>query len=629
VAKRAPPMRSVQVIALVCIGLATSLCGCKGSEIVQMEAGVDSGPPPVVTVAMNANDPSGSGANTEEVQLDVENVAGSAFGRLFVRSVDGDQSAQPLYAGGLTFADGSKKNVVYVATSHDSVYAFDADEASASEPIWHVSVGESIPLPNPWFGRKTVKSECKANAVAPFREAGITATPVLDRATLTLYVLALEEDDTQMIPDQTCLGADPKAANYCMTYSCSTPTIEYRLHALDMLTGAEKPGSPVVVEGSVAGKGSLSKDGIVPFNTPQAFARTGLLLAFGNVYFATASYGDIEPYHGWTFAYDATTLKQVGVFCDTPGGSQGGIWQSGRSLLSDGTSLYVITGNGTFDVNNGGTDYGDSALRLDPTLHDVLDYFSPFFSDYDGVNILEKIDSDLGAAGALLIPNTTLMLASGKSGTGYVIDTGNMGKFHETGDQIAQEIRLTWHPTKKSCGDKVPGSEVHGSPTYWQGPDGLHVFVWGAGDYLRDYLLDANGRFSSKGICFCKAPYTYLTGNEVSVSDPPCGVTQSENNETGGQTGGITSVSSNGARSGTGIVWASYSSDGMTNPTRTTGTLQAYDATDVTTAIWSSKSDAAAHGSWSWAKYTPPTIANGKVYLPTFSKELIVYGLAK
>jgi hypothetical protein len=622
------PHRSARVAFAAAVCLAASLHGCNEAGNQLSDGGPDAAGPPV-TVTMNANDPTGSGANTKETELDVSNVTASTFGKLWSRSVDGDQSAQPLYVGGLKLSNGSTKNVVFVATSHDSVYAFDADDPTASAPLWQVSVGKSISLPNPYFGRNTTDPSLCAGDIRPYQEAGITAAPAIDLSTLTLYVLALNEDDEHMIAGQTCLGVDPSSKDYCKPYTCAQPTIEYRLHALDLLTGAEKPGSPVVVEGSAPGAGSGSQGGVITFNAALANARVSLLLAFGNVYFATSSYNDLGSYHGWIFGYDATTLENTGVFCDTRDGSEGGIWQSGRSLLTDGTSLYVETGNGTYNANMGGHDYGDCALRLDPGLQGVLDYFTPFWSDYDGENLLDPDDLDLGSSGAILIPNTTLLLATGKMGFGYVIDRGNMGKWTAKGADIVQYLRLTWRYDKKSCTDGVPGNQVLASPVYWQGPDGVHIYVWGGDDYLRDYLLDSNGKFVTQGVCFCTTPYPFhSTGVDIDAPDPACGVPQSQGAEVNSGSGSALSVSSDGTRAGSAIVWATQQLPG-TSAVDSPGMLEAYDATNVSAPIWSSQGNPSRDSGWNWAKYAPPTVANGHVYLPTFSKELVVYGLLK
>jgi hypothetical protein len=586
-------------------------------------------------VTMNAYDPAGSGANTREAILDVANVGSPSFGALFTRAVDGDQYAQPLYAQGVRLAGGVTKNVVYVATSNDSVYAFDADDPAAATPLWKVSVGTPSPVPNRFVANNNASvADCKRfnNFI---RELGVTSTPALDPATGTLYVLAADVDDTVGVKGWTCTYRDPGAANYCETYPCTAPLYRTRLHALDATTGAERPGSPVDVTGSVPGSGAGSVSGTIPFDSMQSFARTGLLLAYGNVYFGATGYGDAGVYHGWVFAYDAATLAQVGVFNDTTQGEKGGIWQSGRSVISDGLGyVYVVTGNGTFTAGNGGSDYGDSVIKLRADLSAVVDYFSPFLSEYDGnpaYNLLFNWDDDLGSAGATLIPGTTLLLATGKLGNGYVLDTGNLGKWSPTADHVAQEVRLAWKTNKVSCDDGVTQAAVNGTPVVWTGPDGTHVYVWAAYDYLRDYLLDGSAKFASEGVCFCASDWVVSGPGgplTIDVPDPACGVPNSEGTVAALGVGGALSVSSSGARAGTGILWVTHATSGRPGTAAAPGVIEAYDATNVHTPLWSSATNAARDGIGEWAKYAPPIVANGKVYVPTFSNKLVVYGLS-
>jgi hypothetical protein len=608
---------------------------CSGGSTSPADAGPVNEPDahPAVVVSMNANDPSGSGTNPNETYLNVNNVNPDHFGKLFSFAVDGDQYAQPLYAGNVAQKDGSKKNVVFVATSHDSVYAFDADAASGT-PLWKVSVGTPSPIPNPYVANNLSSVAACQGTTFFIRELGVTATPYLDVASGTLYVLALDVDSSTLIKDWTCIHADPTQGNYCQQYACSAPTFQYRLHALDITTGAEKTGSPVTVEGSMAGSGSESQGGQVPFDSMRSFERTSLLEAYGNIYFAFAGYSDNPPYHGWIFAYDAKTLKKAGQFCDTLDGDQAGIWQSGRSLLSDGKgSVYAVTGNGTFDINHSGHDYADSILKLKSDLSDVSDYFSPFLSAYQGnaqYNFLSNWDDDLGSAGATMIPGTTLLLASGKLGNGYLVDTGNLGKWNPSSDKIVQKIRMAWKTNKTSCTDGVSEAFVYGTPVIWSGADGTHLYVWASNDYLRDYLLDSNGQFSTQGVCFCATDWEVAgpAGQvDIQVPDPPCGAPESESSGASIYGGGALSTSSNGKEAGSGIVWATHSTGGNPNGAPSPGALEAYDATQVGTPLWSSDTNATRDGLGNWAKFTPPTIANGKVYAPTFSGQLVVYGL--
>jgi len=624
--------------SIACVAFVTA---CTGSHVRATATDAGDAAPKSVQVTMNANDPSGSGTNTAETRLTLASVTASSFGRIFSRQVDGDLYAQPLVASGVAMPDGSKKDVVYVATSNDTVYAFDADDASASAPLWTATVGTPATMPNAFVGNVANAPAVVCKGTPRFiNELGVTATPVIDLASKTLYVVALDVDSTTTIPNWPCIHTDPTQANYCETYTCSAPTFRYKLHALDMTTGKERSGSPVTVSGTVPGSGGGSTNGQLPFDAMTSLVRTSLLLTTaGKLYFASAGYSDRNTYHGWIFAYDAATLAKTGVFCDTSDGVSGGIWQSGRSLLADpdGAHVYVVTGNGTFDAQNGGHDYGDSVLKLTADLSEVTDYFSPFLSDYQGENFLADWDEDLGSAGATMIPGTTLLLASGKMGNGYLLDTANLGKWSPSGDAVVQRIRLAWQAGQTACVEAVPPAMVFSTPVVWTGADATgathtHVYVWGTTDYLRDYALDANGQFPTKGVCFCPESWSFDYESKeytVSAPDPACGLPESIGSagDAAWAGGGALSVSSNGTQAGTGVLWATHATGGDPNRQSSPGVLEAYDATNVASPIWSSATNATRDGIGNWAKFTPPTVANGRVYVPTFSNQLLVYGL--
>ncbi len=260
-------------------------------------------------------------------------------------------------------------NVVYVATEHDSVYAFDANGLD-SAPLWHVS------FINPAAGVTTVPAADEGELWDIPDEVGVTGTPVIDPTTNTMYVVAATKEVTG---GQT---------NYVL-----------RLHALDITTGAEKFGGPVVIQASVPGTGDGSVNGVLTFTPLRENQRTGLLLLNGVVYFGFSSHGDVEPFHGWLFGYSASTLQQVLVYCPTPNSTDGGIWMDGDGLATDSTGdLYFITGDGGFDVNTGGIDYGDSFEKLSPT-GTVVDYFTPSVQ-----STLDADNLDLGSGGVLLLP---------------------------------------------------------------------------------------------------------------------------------------------------------------------------------------------------------------------------------
>ena len=269
------------------------------------------------------NDNMRTGENLNETVLTPANVNSSTFGKLFSYPIDGLAIASPLYVAGVNIPGQGIHNVVYVATEHDSVYAFDADGLS-STPLWQVS------FINPAAGITPVPAADTGETGDIPNEIGITGTPVIDPTTGTLYVVAATKE---------VVG--------------STTNYVQRLHALDITTGAEKFGGPVVIQASVPGTGDGASGGQVPFNALRENQRTGLLLTNGVVYFGFASHGDVEPFHGWVLGYNATTLEQVLVYNDTANGSDGGIWMNGDGLATDSTgNLYFITGNGTFDAEH-------------------------------------------------------------------------------------------------------------------------------------------------------------------------------------------------------------------------------------------------------------------------------------
>src|SRR6267142_968360 len=294
-----------------------ALCVCVFLQLQVIEA---------VDVLTQHNDQFRTGANLNETTLITANVNVSQFGKLFSYAVDGYVFAQPLYVSGLTISGGTH-NVCYVATMEDSVYAFDAD---VNVTYWHKQFtgGSITPVP--------IVDITGNNNLNIHGNVGILSTPVIDKASGTIYVLA-------------------------RTKNTSNSTYIQTLHALDLATGNEKYGAPKVI--STSG-----------FDTKMQNQRPALALANGNVYIAWGSHEDFTPYHGWMMAYNAATLAQAAVFDTTPGGSQGAIWMAGQAPAIDNAgNLYVITGNGDW---NGAGKWGESFLKLSPTLS-VVDWFTP------------------------------------------------------------------------------------------------------------------------------------------------------------------------------------------------------------------------------------------------------------
>ena len=512
-----------------------------------------------VNVLTHRYDNARTGANLAETQLNTSNVNSGQFGKLFSYGVDADIYTQPLVVRGVNIVGKGTHNVVYVATNNNSVYAFDADNNQGPNdvPLWQVSFNGPGVTPVPASDVNTL------NSIRTPGPIGIMGTPVINQATGTMYLVARTKETTG-----------------------STPSYVQRLHALDLTSGAEKFGGPVIINAAVPGTGYDNVAGLVTFNPRTQNQRAGLALANGNVYIAWASYGDGDPYHGWIMAYNATTLQQSGVFCVTPDGKQAGIWQSGQPLSIDASgNLYVGTGNGTFD---GTRNFGESILKLNSNLSSVLDWFAP-----DNWASLNTMDLDLGSAGILLIPGTNDLISGGKGGRFYVLDRSNLGHVQVGNGQIVQTFQVTGNFTD---------NHIHGAPAYWNGPGGPRVYVWGEQDKLKSFLFN--------GSIFNTTPLSQST-----YPAPP------------GMPGGFLTISANGSLSGSGILWASIPYAENANAEIVSGVLRAFDATDLTRELWNTRMIPARDDLGNFGKFVPPTVANGRVYVPSFSNRLHVYGL--
>ena len=387
-----------------------------------------------------------TGANLHETTLTPANVNPAQFGKLFTLKVDGAIYGEPLYMPGLEVPGKGRHNVVFVATEHDSVYAFDA-EGNPAEPLWKVNFLDSD------AGVTTVPArDVQCPFISP--EVGITPTPAIDLNTGTLYVLARTKEKDGFL-----------SSRYVQ-----------RLHALAVTTGVEKFGGPVEIKASVKGRGAGSSKGQVDFDPLRELPRASLLLANDKVYLTWASSCDVGPYHGWVMAYDAHTLKQMAVFNTSPDAEQSGIWAGDAGPAADAAgNVFVATGNGKFTVAAGGRDYGDSMLKLGlaGNAFAVLDYFTPF-----NQRELDADDNDLGSGGPVLLPDQPgphphLLLIAGKGGMLYLIDRDHMGKFHEGGDTEAVE--------------EIEGKEsAFGAPAYWN----RHVYFVASDDVLRDLVFE-------------------------------------------------------------------------------------------------------------------------------------------
>ncbi len=481
------------------------------------------------------NDNTRSGLNSQETLLTPANVTVSKFGKLFTRSVDGIIVGQPLYASNVLMNDGQVHNVVYVATQHNTVYAFDADSTQGNNvsPLWSVSLNDG--------GTSDPISDYGCSGIH-FTEIGIMGTPVIDPGKTTLYVVA-------------------KTLNNGVR--------NFSLHALDLTTGNELLGGPVIITGTAP-----STDGRGTFNPIIQMQRPALLLQNGVVYIGFGGNGcDVYPYNGWLFAYNSQTLQQESAFLVTPDGTAGSIWQGGSGPAADADGyVYVATANGTFDAN----DFGDSVLKLgwNGNVFGMQDFFTPYNQQQ-----LRQQDLDLGSAGPLVLPdqpglNAHELVEGGKQGTLYLINRDNLGQFSPVSDSVVQSIPA------------AVVSELTGVPSYWNNS----VYVAGDGDYIKQFSL-VNGLLTQQPVSQTTIAFT-------------------------GAGPASTSMTANGNSSA--ILWALR---------HTTPALFAFDATNLANKFYDSTQAPNGRDKMvSVARFVTPTISNGKVYIGG-TAALAVYGL--
>ncbi len=411
----------------------------------------------------------------------------------------------------------------------------------------------------------TTMSSADSGATDIVPEIGITSTPVIDVASNTVYVVAATKENGGFY---------------------------HRLHALDLTSGAEKFAGPQPIQASYPGTAPDGAEGIVAFHSRYQLQRAALLLSSGKVYVAFASNADFGPYHGWVVAYDATTLRQVGSWVTTPNGYQGGIWMSGCGIATDSAgSMYLSVANGPFDATGEtpGPDFGDSVVRLTHGANGIT--LADFFTPYNQA-AMAKDDLDLGSAGVAVLPDQPgrvphLLLTSAKNGHIYLLNRDNMGGYNAGGNRNPQVVQELSGILRQQMG----------TPAYWNG----YVY-FGAGispgfDSIRAFTL-RNGRLSAAPVSATRAVYK-LTRSTVSIS-------------------------ANGTANG--IVWAvetdAYYGIGRHGP----AVLHAYDAKNLARELYNSNQRLGRDNPGPAAKFTVPTIADGKVFVGT-ANQLSVYGL--
>jgi len=530
--KRIYSTRFLQIAGPVLLGAVAAL--------IAWRVAVVGAAPPFKGVLTYHNDNMRTGRNLSETMLSLKNVNSTTFGKLFVINTDGLVDAQPLYVPNLTVMGGNH-NVLFVASEHDTVYGFDADNG---ETLWHVTMlgaGET-PSDNRTCGQ-----------VSP--EIGVTSTPVIDlTAGLhgTIYLIAMSKDG---------LG------NYYQ-----------RLHALDITTGAEQFGGPVVITAQYPGTGDNSNGGFVVFDPKQYKERSGLLLMNHVIYTAWASHCDIRPYTGWLISYDGNTLAQKSVLNVTPNGNEGAIWAAGAGLAAEpGGNFYFLDGNGTFETTLNGNgfpvngDYGNAIMKISTKKGQmaVADYFNMFNTVNESL-----VDEDLGSGGAMVLPNIKdatgtihqLVVGAGKDKNIYLLDRKNMGKFNpNNNNQIYQQLS-----------GALTGS-VFSMPAFANN----QVYYGAVGDRIKAFSFNSSGKLNSTPQSSTSKAFPY-PGATPSIS---------------------------GSSKATSILWAAENSS--------PAVLHAYNANNLAVELYNSNQAGTRDQFGNGNKFITPTIANGKVYVGT------------
>lgn len=608
-------------------------------------------------VLTNRNDSQRSGIYRAEETLTPAAVGGNRFAKLFEIPVKGFIYAQPLYVAGVTIHEPARSNgehnILLIATEHNLVYAFDADnnDGDNKDPLWVTSLGAPVrssdfDLPPPELS--TFWPEIWR---FPYKdlipEIGITGTPVVDAATHTLYVVAATHD----------------ATGY-----------HQMLYALDIETGQITSGPVSIGKENVyvPGVGDGQREGSVPFDPRQHLQRPGLLLDRGTLFVAFGSHGDqpngelsrlkqlihrygfnvaeilrelLPGYHGWVLAFRASDLKLQAVYNSTPNGNTfrprlkpgqfklynpagAGIWMSGTGLAADPEGfVYLATGNGTFDP--GKRNYGNSVLKLryDPALPmlerlQVADYFTPH-----NQTVLRDLDLDFGSVGVVLLPDMaggpqgrSLLVAAGKEGNVYLLDRKNLGKLTPADAGSVQKFSVTPPIALHAEMDDAQMHHIHGAPIFFEAPGvGPLFYIWSENAALHIYKYDPS---SSK-------PFGASPDKPYAYGDYKAPVRKN------GMPGGFLSLSSNGSQQGSAVLWASLPLEGNANKNTVPGIMMAFDATGFIDdndgkrylkLLWTNV-DPRGNSEYAFAKFCPPTIARGRVYLATFSQKILVYGL--
>jgi hypothetical protein len=504
------------------------------------------------------------GQNTQETILTPTNVNTNTFGKLFSQTVDGQVYAQPLFVANLT-VNGATHNVIFIADEHDSVYAFDADSngGANSGPLWQASMISTAH--GAASGATTVPSSDVQSGTGDIQpEIGITSTPVIDATTQTIFLVAKSKEN----------------GNYVQ-----------RLHALNIMNGSERSGSPVVLTASVPGNGNGSSGGTLTFSPLWENNRPALGLFNGNVYIGFAAHGDNGPWHGWVLVYNETTLNQTAAMCTSPNGDGDGIWSSGAGFPIDTVSangrLFLVTGNGdltSYPPLSNSVDFGESILRYDLSNNGIA--ITDAFTSFNQA-ALSGSDLDQGGGGVLILPDQPgtyphLLVQVGKEGRILVLNRDSLNGY--AGPSAGSNTNAVQDITGALA------SGLWSTPAYWNG----NVYMWASDDTLKMFPL-------TNGVLATRSPV--------------------QSSATSGFPGASPVISANGTQNG--IVWAlrtdQYSSNGS-------AVLYAFNATNAAQEYYDSGQNSTRDDAGQAIKFQVPVVTNGKVYVGG-GTQVDVYGL--
>jgi Malectin domain len=569
--------KAVGLWAVLGVGVWTSGCeqqpGTPETEVTVGAAAAAPGLAPQTGVLTQHNDLARTGANLNETVLNTSNVRTGTFGKLHSYPVTGQVYAQPLYVAQAI----AGKNVVYLATEANNVYAYNAD--SPWDLLW-----SRTSIETPWMSASTCVN------TQPL--IGISSTPVIDPSTNTIYLTAKRN---------------------------ANGTFKYMLHALDLTTGADKAGSPIDMgldaSGqplAVTGSGDGTSGGKIVFDPIRHQNRVGLTLSQGVLTVGFASHCDQNNYHGWVLRFDTTSspIRPLAPYMTNPNTGHGGLWQGGGAFPVDASgNLYMVSGDGrSGTTRTDGTQLANAFIKLTNVGIAGTPTVGSWFMPSD-VATLDNGDVDIGSSGPLLIPGTSLLTAGGKNGVMYVVNT--------TGDSMGHFVAGSPPDTQivQRFAASSTNGQIVGGPAWWESPAGPRLYVWPGGSTLGAFAFNRSTNLFNT---------TAVSRGTVTATG-------------GDPQGAQLSLSANASVAGTGIVWAtralgSTGGGGFNSSTPVGGALYAFDAENVATKLWDS-TQVGADKLANAPKYIPPTIANGKVYVgtlgaaPSSGGEVAVYGL--